>query len=63
MEGATTEFIVIVISLVVTGVIMYIQNLKIHYELKLTILRREIEKLEQIIKLVNKINKEKGNDG
>jgi len=31
--------------------------------LKLTILRREIEKLEQIIKLVNKINKEKGNDG
>ena len=63
MEGATTEFIVIVISLVVTGVIMYIQNLKIHYELKLTILRREIEKLEQSIKLVNKINKEKGNDG
>lgn len=57
MEGVTTEFIVIVISFVVTGVIMYIQNLKIHYEWKLTNLRREIEELEQIIKLARKMNK------
>ncbi len=59
MEGVTTEFIVIIISLVVTGVIMYIQNLKIHYEWKLTTLRREIEELEQIIKLTRKLNKDK----
>lgn len=60
MEDVTTEFIVIMVSLVVTGAIMYIQNLKIHYELKLTALRREIEELKQIIKLARKLNKEEG---
>lgn len=62
MGGETIGFIVIGVALFITGVIMYIQNLKIHYEWKLTTLRREIEELEQIIKLVNKLNKEKGNE-
>ncbi len=62
MEGVSTEFIVIIIALVVTGVVIYIQNLKIHYEWKLTTLRREIEELEQIIKLVRKLEKDKNSE-